>query len=242
MRKRATKGSATSSAGGEDRLDNAAADNAESFGPMPLDSRMVAFVVAGVAIAAYSAMLGNDFTHDDKKAIINNADLRPTSGFDVLVGHDYWGTPMDSSFSHKSYRPLAVATTKINYHMSELAPLPYMITDMALYGLVCYLFTAFCTDLFSSSSSGFVAGILFALHPVHTEAVCNTANNRGETLSGIFFLLSFSQYVAGHRSAQAAPAPSKGGKNKHGSGSPSMGWLGMSMLFGCLATISKETG
>ena len=116
MRQR-KKGSPSSNGDGDEVGDDAAANSADSFGPLPFRSQQTALIVAGVGVACYFAMLGNGFTHDDKKAIINNADLRPTTGFGTLFVHDYWGTPMDSEYSHKSYRPLAVILTKINFHM-----------------------------------------------------------------------------------------------------------------------------
>ena len=37
------------------------------------------------------------------------------------------------------------------------------------------------------------AGLLFALHPIHTEAVVNVVG-RAELLSAMFFLLAFASY------------------------------------------------
>ena len=61
-------------------------------------------VVAGIAVAIYFNMLNNAFVMDDKKAIVNNADLRPATPISTLFAHDYWGTDMTSGYSHKSYR------------------------------------------------------------------------------------------------------------------------------------------
>ena len=45
------------------------------------------------------------------------------------------------------------------------------------------------------SSTGLaLAGLLFATHPIHTEAVCNI-NNRAELLCGLFTLLAFLAYA-----------------------------------------------
>lgn len=60
--------------------------------------------------------LSGQFVHDDIVAIIRNPDVnlalihphsRDSSLFSLLK-NDYWGTPMSSLFSHKSYRPLTV--------------------------------------------------------------------------------------------------------------------------------------
>ena len=69
-----------------------------------LPSPVMGLVVAMVGMAVYYNILENEFVLDDKKAIVNNADLRPNVPISALFTHDYWGTPMDHVYSHKSYR------------------------------------------------------------------------------------------------------------------------------------------
>jgi hypothetical protein len=68
-------------------------------------------------------------------------------------------------------RPLAVITTKWNFEYSGKDPYSYHAVDLALYAVVCFLFVQVCAKIFKKSSSALVAGILFAVHPVHVE-VC----------------------------------------------------------------------
>eukprot|EP01043_Picozoa_sp_COSAG02_P074150 COSAG02_NODE_14716_length_1243_cov_1.769231_1_plen_75_part_01 len=42
------------------------------------------------------------------QAIEENMDLRPQTPLSKLVEHDFWGTPLRSNLSNKSFRPLTV--------------------------------------------------------------------------------------------------------------------------------------
>ena len=59
-----------------------------------------------LACVCYSNGLTGDYVHDDIFAIKRNNDVIGfTSIKDVFV-HDFWGRPITSNLSHKSYRPL----------------------------------------------------------------------------------------------------------------------------------------
>lgn len=72
--------------------------------------------------------------------------------------------------SHKSYRPLTVFTFRLNYLFSELSAASYHLLNVILHAVVCVLFLRVCR-LFLDKTSGLVAALLFAVHPIHTEAV-----------------------------------------------------------------------
>lgn len=72
--------------------------------------------------------------------------------------------------SHKSYRPLTVLTFRLNYLLSELSPATYHLFNVVLHAAVCILFLRFCRLLMDRTTS-LVAALLFAVHPIHTEAV-----------------------------------------------------------------------
>ena len=90
-----------------------------------------------------------------------------------LLQNDFWGTPMDIEGSHKSYRPLTVATFRLNYMLHELEPLGYHLVNVLLHSAVCYLYVLLCGVVFSEVWPALIAGLLFAVHPIHTEAVSN---------------------------------------------------------------------
>lgn len=72
--------------------------------------------------------------------------------------------------SHKSYRPLTVLTFRLNYLLSELSAASYHLLNVVLHAAVCVLFLRVCR-LFLDKTFSLVAALMFAVHPIHTEAV-----------------------------------------------------------------------
>lgn len=63
-----------------------------------------------VCVLCYGNGLHGDLVHDDMMAITRNPDVRPESPLKNLLSHDFWGTPLISNNSHKSYRPVTTLT------------------------------------------------------------------------------------------------------------------------------------
>ncbi|KAI1301620.1 Protein O-mannosyl-transferase TMTC2 [Halotydeus destructor] len=153
------------------------------------------FIVAALGILLYVNTLNADFAYDDSRAIKTNPDLRRHSPVSAIFRNDFWGTPLTHSGSHKSYRPLCVLSFRLNYHLHQLDPWGYHLVNVLLHGLVCGLFTHFSATLFNGSvRPTLVSGLLFAVHPIHTEAVAGLVG-RADTGAALFFLLSLMAYV-----------------------------------------------
>uniref|UniRef100_A0A8C6XVG3 DUF1736 domain-containing protein n=1 Tax=Naja naja TaxID=35670 RepID=A0A8C6XVG3_NAJNA len=127
-------------------------------------------LIFGVVAACYWNSLFCGFVFDDVSAILDNKDL-----------------------SHKSYRPLTVFTFRLNYLFSELNAISYHFLNVIFHGIVCIIFLKVC-KLFLDNKSSLVASLLFAVHPIHTEAVTGVVG-RAELLSSIFFLAAFLSYT-----------------------------------------------
>lgn len=65
---------------------------------------------------------------------------------------------------------------------------------MVLHGLVTALVTAFSRPLLGGGLWSLLAGLLFASHPIHTEAVSGVVG-RADVGAALFFLLSLLCYV-----------------------------------------------
>ena len=126
--------------------------------------------------------------------------------------------------SHKSYRPITVLTFRLNYLVHELQPLGYHLVNVILHAAVTLLYHQLCNKLLSALPAA-GAALLFAVHPVHTEAVTGVVG-RAELLASVFFLLVFLHY----------------GKMTRQSGS--IRWRSMMMvcMLVSLAMLSKEQG
>ncbi|KAI6655185.1 Transmembrane and TPR repeat-containing protein 3-like [Oopsacas minuta] len=141
-----------------------------------------------ISCLCYINSLWGDFCFDDISAIVENKDLRPGTPLLNLLQNDFWGTPMHIEGSHKSYRPLTIFTFRINYYFDGLQPISYHIVNVLLHGIVTYLFTSFVSEISDNCCIALISGLLFAIHPIHTEAIAGLVG-RAESLSGIFFLL-----------------------------------------------------
>ena len=62
--------------------------------------------------------------------------------------------------------------SRLNYLLGGLHPYGFHVVNVLLHLVATLLFTYCCrTVIFRKSSSALFAGLLFAVHPVHTEAV-----------------------------------------------------------------------
>ncbi|XP_044136427.1 protein O-mannosyl-transferase TMTC3 isoform X1 [Bufo gargarizans] len=150
-------------------------------------------VLSCVVVLCYWNSLFCGFVFDDVSAILDNKDLHPATPLKKLFQNDFWGTPMSEERSHKSYRPLTVLTFRLNYLFSELNAVSYHLLNLLLHAVVCVIFLKVCR-LFLDKRTSLIAALLFAVHPIHTEAVTGVVG-RAELLSSIFLLAAFLSYT-----------------------------------------------
>ena len=148
---------------------------------------------------------------------------------------DFWGEPMASANSHKSYRPLTVLSFRLSYTLwsavlpsgglGAAAQRAYHAENVALHALVSVLLLAAVRRVSPRQprTVGLGAAALFACHAVHCEAVANVTG-RAELLAAVFFLVSFLVYPV-YSSSTACVAR-----------------LLASVIFGVLAMLAKEPG
>ncbi|XP_062559276.1 protein O-mannosyl-transferase TMTC1-like [Armigeres subalbatus] len=188
-----------------------------------VDDWRVYFVVALIAVLCYLNGVQGDFVHDDIPAITMNKDVLGLSPISQVFRNDFWGTPMADLSSHKSYRPLTTLTFRLNYITCGLRSLWFHATNVLLHASACVLFTRVCTTIAGLRKNfALFAGVLFAVHPIHTEAVTGIVG-RADVLACIFFLISLLAY--------------------HGHGDePDSNSLWLSIILGGLSMLAKETG
>ena len=147
-----------------------------------MNTKMEALLYPAIAFLAafchYPALLG-DFVFDDNEAILTNNDIDPNlSSWTDVFEHDFWGNPINSSTSHKSYRPLTMLSFRFDFLISGgKNPFVFHLVNLVLHSFVVILFVLVAQTLqktFSVSNGYFfplIAGALFATHPIHTESV-----------------------------------------------------------------------
>eukprot|EP00730_Choanoeca_flexa_P019860 TRINITY_DN9712_c0_g1_i1.p1 TRINITY_DN9712_c0_g1~~TRINITY_DN9712_c0_g1_i1.p1 ORF type:complete len:676 (+),score=86.87 TRINITY_DN9712_c0_g1_i1:65-2092(+) len=159
----------------------------------------IAAVLAFVtACLLYSPTLSAKFAFDDERGVVTNPDVRVETPWLDLIEHDFWGTPMDAARSHKSYRPLTIASFKATNVIFGMDPYYFHAGNILIHAVVCALFTIYTLSNLDPLAGG-LASAVFTFHPVHTEAVANIVG-RAELLSGMFFLLALMAFQLCKRS------------------------------------------
>uniref|UniRef100_A0A672JR94 dolichyl-phosphate-mannose--protein mannosyltransferase n=1 Tax=Sinocyclocheilus grahami TaxID=75366 RepID=A0A672JR94_SINGR len=155
---------------------------------------IVELVCSAVALLLYMNTLSADFCYDDSRAIKTNQDLLPDTPWTNILYDDFWGTLLTHSGSHKSFRPLCTLSFRLNYALGSLDPWGYHLVNVGLHCCVTALFTAFCHPLLGGGPWTLLAGLLFASHPIHTEAVAGVVG-RADVGAAFCFLLSLISYA-----------------------------------------------
>ncbi|XP_051817069.1 protein O-mannosyl-transferase TMTC1 isoform X2 [Antechinus flavipes] len=154
-----------------------------------------AVLLTTVCCLCYGNSLRGEFVHDDVWAIVNNPDVRTATPLSWgIFANDFWGKGMAENTSHKSYRPLCILTFKINVYLAGMNPFYFHAVNIILHCLVTLVLMYTCDKVvFKDHQLGFVTALIFAVHPIHTEAVTGIVG-RADVLACLLFLLAFLSY------------------------------------------------
>ncbi|KAF8382645.1 hypothetical protein PRIPAC_71787 [Pristionchus pacificus] len=155
-----------------------------------------------LATVPFALSIGGELVFDDRKTVVENGVVRGTKPLIEVFSTDYWGDPLASMTSHKSYRPLTTLTFWLNHHLHGLWTPGYHTVNIALHAINTLLVHRLTTVISSKIASGpnasgygsWAAAAAFAVHPVHVEAVANVSG-RAELLSGVFYLAAVLLYL-----------------------------------------------
>jgi hypothetical protein len=111
-----------------------------------------------------------------------------------MLRNDFWGTPLHDSGSHGSYRPLCVVSFKLNHMFGGFKPVGYHLVNVLLHCLATGLVVKLARHLLPRGWGPAIAGTLFAVHPIHTEAVAGVVG-RADLTACNFYLLTFLLYI-----------------------------------------------
>ncbi|XP_074126747.1 protein O-mannosyl-transferase TMTC1 isoform X4 [Sminthopsis crassicaudata] len=154
-----------------------------------------AVLLTTVCCLCYGNSLRGEFVHDDVWAIVNNPDVQTATSLSWgIFANDFWGKGMAENTSHKSYRPLCILTFKLNVYLAGMNPFYFHAVNIILHCLVTLVLMYTCDKVvFKDHQLGFVTALIFAVHPIHTEAVTGIVG-RADVLACLLFLLAFLSY------------------------------------------------
>ena len=101
---------------------------------------------------------------------------------------DYWtGAGPSDTADPGLYRPLTVFSYALNYRVSGLSATAFHATNLALHAAAALLLLLFAGELLGSAAAAFATASVFAVHPIHVEAVTGIVG-RAEILVTLFVL------------------------------------------------------
>ena len=148
------------------------------------DVRAAALAAALLGCLVYANTLANGFAYDDVLIIQENESIQEVAGLPAAIAAPYW--PNDQGAGLGIWRPLITGLFGFEWAAWGDNPLPYHLLNLLLHGAVSALVVLLLAELLPLVAS-LVGGLVFAVHPVHVEAVANIVG-RAEVLSALFYL------------------------------------------------------
>lgn len=137
-------------------------------------------IAAVVALVTYAFAVRLGFAYDDEPMLVQNRLIHSLAELPAALGRPYWlqyGT---------LYRPLTTLSFAIDWALGGGAAWPFHLGNVIFHALVSALVVVLALRWLPPLSAC-VAGVFFAVHPVHVEAVAN-AVGRAELMCGAAML------------------------------------------------------
>ncbi len=135
-----------------------------------------------IPILIYINSLQNTFVYDDVFTITDNYFIRDWGNLPNLFTNDYF-----KYSGEVTYRPVVTLSYFIDYSLWHLNPAGFHLTNILLHAVNVILVYLLVSAVSRSSTTAFLTSILFALHPILTEAV-NGVSYREDLFATTFFL------------------------------------------------------
>jgi tetratricopeptide (TPR) repeat protein len=137
-----------------------------------------------IVAICFANSLPNGFILDDYHIVAENPAIRTFASTNLLL--PYWG----KKDNIPEYRPLTVLSFSLEYRLWHRWAGGYRLGNLLLHAVNGLLVFVLARTLLQSTTAAWAAGVLFLVHPVHTEAVVGLVG-RSELLAAIFFLLAW---------------------------------------------------
>ncbi len=192
--------------------------------PIGWKSFLPHILIFAIGLLVFSNTFTHDFTLDDIPIIQENPNVEDLSKVGTLFKTHYWAGKLGAN-DKGLYRPLTMTTYAIQNAIHGEKPGLFHLVNGLLHALCCVLIFMMLMTLFDSKFLAFATAAIFAVHPIHSEAVAGVVG-RAELMCMLFMVSSIWFYF---KSRVA------GSKNR-------MLFLSLSVLFAAFSALSKELG
>jgi tetratricopeptide (TPR) repeat protein len=143
-------------------------------------------IAAGlVAAFLYAGSLRFGWVYDDQMEVVLNPLIRSLANLQEIFSTTAWaGSGMETYL----YRPLTTLSFLLNHLISGPDPWSFHLTNVLLHAVISVLVVRLGRMWGLSARAAGIAGLLFAIHPVHVEVVA-AVFGRKDLLATLFTLL-----------------------------------------------------
>jgi hypothetical protein len=173
-----------------------------------------------LALLASATSLANGFVYDDRAIVEVNDRVHTLARWWEAFGQAYW--PPD--WGDTNYRPLTILSFAVQWALGDGDPVVFHAASVVLYVASC-LGVLSLGRVVLPPAAAWVVAALFAVHPVHVEAVGNVVG-QSEIVVAICATIAVATYIRLRAAGPAVRAPS---------------FIAIVLLY-TVACFSKETG
>ncbi len=148
-----------------------------------MSAKRMYLAVGGCAVVVYLGALWNQFALDDNQIVRFNTVVLHVSGMWRAFVSPYWPPVVGGGM----YRPLPLASYAVDWLLGGAAWWFHAVNVAWHTG--ASVVVAWLARRWSGDRAALAAGLLFAVHPVHVEAVANIVG-RAEVMTAVFVMLA----------------------------------------------------
>lgn len=126
-----------------------------------------AVAAALAALLVYAVTLGGTYVYDDVGVVQSDTRLMPPIQWGKLWTQAYSPLALDNL-----YRPLVTMSYAVQWWLTGDRPWAFHAVNWLLHAAVAAAVAELCRRC-ASQTAAYIAGLLFAVHPIHVEAVAN---------------------------------------------------------------------
>ncbi len=142
-------------------------------------------VTAVAALVCFVNVLPNDFCYDDELIVRFNPKITEPGQWLSIWTTDYWWSWQVNDLPYTSgtspaqaspnrdllYRPIPLCSYRLIHILGQGSPWLQHLVNVVLHALVSVLIVRLCRRLGGTNGAALLAGVLFAVLPIHTEVV-----------------------------------------------------------------------
>ncbi|RPI15837.1 MAG: tetratricopeptide repeat protein [Ignavibacteriae bacterium] len=160
---------------------------------------LIYYVIIGIAaFIVYANSLSNEFVFDDDSVVLGDQSITSLSN----IPKYFTGQEGFHKVIGRYFRPVVSTTYALDYALYGLEPFGFHLTNVLVHVINSLLFFYFLLLVFKKEKHEsklyypviLFAGLIFAVHTIHTEAV-SWVSGRTDSLSFTFFITAFIYYI-----------------------------------------------